>query len=133
MFRSLFSRAVKLVVPFQIPTLAKMIDDESKIGGTLFGDLPKGVERRFFMDDGNSWFFSETATDPSTRQTLYTYTIRYEVLPQGILKSVDGRGHVFIKGVELQRLLDAMKLYEQQVDKQIYQAQTAKSDRRSAA
>lgn len=121
MFRSIFSRAVKLVVPFQNPSLEKLIDDESKLGGKLFGRTSRGVSRRFFMDDGNSWFYSETAIDPSTRQQLYNYTIRYEVLPQGILKSVDGRGHVFITGVELQRLKQAIKLYEQHIDKEIYE------------
>jgi hypothetical protein len=125
-FRSIFSRAVKIVVPFQTPSLEKLIDNESKIGGKLFGNTSRGVSRRFFMDDGNSWFYSETAIDPSTRQQLYNYTIRYEILPQGILKSVDGRGHVFITGVELLRLKQAIKLYEQQISKEIYEPLKAK-------
>lgn len=133
MFRSIFSRAVNLVVPFQAPTLSKLIDEESKIGGTLFGHASRGVTRRFFKDDGNSWFYSESAVDPSTRQELYSYTIRYEVLPQGILKSVDGRGHVFIKGIELGRLMQAMSLYKQRIRSELYQPKQQKATRSSAA
>lgn len=121
MFRSIFSKAVKLVVPFQSPSLEKLIDDESKVGGTLFGSSGRGVSRRFFMDDGNSWFYTETATDPATKQQLYNFTIRYEILAKGVLKSVDGRGHVFISGVELERLKQAIKLYEQRIDQEIYE------------
>lgn len=133
MFRSIFSRAVNLVVPFQTPTLSKLIDEESLVGGKLFGSISTGVTRRFFMDDGNSWFYSETAIDPATKQQLYSYTIRYEVLPQGILKSVDGRGHVFIKGIELERLLTAMELYEKRIDQDVYQPKHAKLSRTTAA
>ena len=132
MFRSIFSRAVSLVVPFQAPTLAKLIDDESKIGGELFGATSRGVTRRFFMDDGDSWFYSETATDPTTRQQLYTYTIRYQILPQGVLKSVDGRGHVLISGIELQRLKQAIKLYKKRIADEIYHPELAKPVRSSA-
>lgn len=133
MFRSIFSKAVKMVVPFQTPTLAKLIDNESIVGGRLFGRISKGVTRRFFMDDGNSWFYSETAVDPTTRQQLYSYTIRYEILPQGVLKSVDGRGHVFITGVELERLKQAIKLYKHQIKQDVYLPLKEKTARQSAA
>lgn len=132
MFRSIFSRAVKLVVPFQTLTLSKLIDEESLVGGKLFGRLGSGVSRRFFMDDGDSWFYSETAIDPSTKQQLYSFTIRYQVLPQGILKSVDGRGHVFIKGIELERLLKSMELYKQRIEKEVYEPKQVKTSRASA-
>lgn len=125
-FRSLFSKAAGLVTPATQTTLATLIDDESKIGGTLFGDVPRGINRRFFLDEGNSWFFSETATDPATGRVLYSFTIRYEMLPQGVLKSVDGKGHVFITGVELEHLKQAVKLYKQKIKTDLYEPKRAK-------
>jgi hypothetical protein len=131
-FRSLFSKAVGLVAPVSAPTLASMIDAESIIGGKLFGDMGRGVERRFFLDEGNSWFFSESATDPTTGRKLYSFTIRYEILPQGVLKSVDGKGHVFITGIELEHLKHAVKLYEQNVERELYAAKRSQSESAAA-
>lgn len=131
--RSLFSKAVGLVAPAPAATLPDLIDAESKIGGTLFGEAARGIERRFFLDEGNSWFFSETAVDPSTGRKLYSFTIRYEILPQGVLKSVDGKGHVFITGVELEHLKHAVKLYEQKTERELYGPKRAKRTETAAA
>lgn len=131
--RSLFSKATELVVPQRAATLADLIDDESKIGGTLFGPISRGVERRFFLDEGDSWFFRETATDPTTGRTLYSFTIRYEILPQGVLKSVDGKGHVFITGIELEHLEQAIRLYHQKTEQELYAPKRAKRAQSRAA
>ena len=128
MFRSFLSRAVKLV-SLTKPSIESLIDTESKIGGQLFGHMSRGVTRRFFLDDGNSWFYSEKAIDTSSGRELYSFTIRYEVLPQGVLKSVDGRGHVFITGIELLHLKQAIKLYKQRIKDEIYTPQQPKSVR----
>ena len=132
-FRSLFSKAVGLVAPVPVPTLPDLIDAESKIGGTLFGEAGRGIQRRFFLDEGDSWFFSETATDPTTGRKLYNFTIRYEILPQGVLKSVDGKGHVFITGIELEHLKQAVALYERKTDAELYAPKRIKRTESAAA
>jgi hypothetical protein len=116
----LFSRVTQVIIPLQPLTIPKLINEESKIGGELFGKMERGVSRRFFLDEGNSWFFSETATDPTTGRQLYSFTIRYEMHDQGVLKSVDGKGHVFIEGVELQHLIHAIDLYDKRVRAALY-------------
>lgn len=120
MFRSLFSKAVRAVVPTPKTTLASLIDAESVIGGKLFGETRRGVERRFFKDEHHSWYYHESATDVSG-QKLYTFTIRYEILPEGVLKSVDGKHHVFITGIELDHLRQAIKLYTTHIQAELYE------------
>lgn len=120
MLRSIFSKAVRMVVPAQKTGLVGLIDAESKIGGELFGRMSRGVERRFFKDEYHSWYYHESATDQSG-QKLYDFTIRYEILPEGVLKSVDGKHHVFITGVELGHLRQAMQLYTQKIRSELYQ------------
>ena len=125
MFRSFLSRAVKLVSLSKL-SIESLIDSESKIGGQIFGHASRGVTRRFFLDDGDSWFYSEKAIDTGTNRELYSFTIRYEILPQGVLKSVDGRGHVFISGVELIHLKQAIKVYKRRIKDELYSSKESK-------
>ena len=125
MFRSFLSRAVKLVSLSKL-SIESLIDSESKIGGQIFGHASRGVTRRFFLDDGDSWFYSEKAIDTGTNRELYSFTIRYEILPQGVLKSVDGRGHVFISGVELIHLKQAIKVYKRRIKDELYSQKESK-------
>lgn len=122
MFRSFLSRAVKLVSLSKL-SIESLIDAESKIGGQVFGHASRGVTRRFFLDDGDSWFYSEKAIDPTNGRQLYAFTIRYEILPQGVLKSVDGRGHVFITGIELAHLQQAIKIYKHRIKHELYSSE----------
>lgn len=125
MIRSFLSRAVKLV-SLAKPSIESLIDSESKIGGQIFGHASRGVTRRFFLDDGDSWFYSEKAVDTTNGRVLYSFTIRYEILPQGVLKSVDGRGHVFITGIELAHLKQAIKVYKRRIKEELYSPKETK-------
>jgi len=128
----LFSKVAGLASISQKPTIPQLIERESKIGGDVFGKTSRGVKRRFFLDEQDSWFFSESAVD-TTGQKLYSFTIRYQMLPQGVLKSVDGKGHVFIEGVELEHLLKAIALYEKRVMDEVYADQSKSQTLTSAA
>lgn len=111
----------QLVVPVQKKagplTVEHLINQESKIGGSLFlDDAPIGIDRRFFFHD--DWFFSDTAV--SSKAKPFEQAIRYQVLESGIYKIVDGKNHHTIEGVELERLIHVANLYHVTLQKTIY-------------
>lgn len=91
---------------------------ESKIGATLFGEVPEGRRREFFCLDESTWIWHEEWRDEKgiNRQS----TVRYEVHPNGILKVADGPRYKYIEGDELENLVKAMRLYYEMVAVQIY-------------
>lgn len=111
-----------MVVAPPLRSLNDLINAESRIGGQIFGQSSQGVVRRFFLDESNNWYYHETAKS-SNGEKLYDFTIRYEVLPQGILKSVDGKHHTFVTGVELENLKQAIKIYTQRIKADLYAPQ----------
>lgn len=122
MFRRIITRVTRMVVTPPTRSLSDLINTESHIGGQVFGQPSKGVTRRFFLDETNNWYYHETAKNSNGEQ-LYNFTIRYEILPQGVLKSVDGKNHTFIGGVELDNLKQAIKLYTQRIKAELYATQ----------
>ncbi len=91
---------------------------ESKIGGNLFGPIPKDHRREFFCLDESTWIWHEEWKDEKgvERQT----TTRYEVHPNGILKVTEGPRYQFIEGEELDNLVEATRLYYEQAAREIY-------------
>lgn len=91
---------------------------ESKIGATLFGEVPEGRRREFFCLDESTWIWHEEWQDEKgvNRQS----TVRYEVHSNGILKVADGPRYKYIEGDELENLVKAMRLYYEMVAVQIY-------------
>lgn len=104
----------------QAPALTDrdLLREESKIGATLFGAVPKGHRREFFCLDESTWIWHEEWRDEKgvERQS----TVRYEVHPNGILKVSDGPRYQFIEGDELHNFAAATKLYYEQTSRQIY-------------
>lgn len=95
-----------------------LLRKESKIGSGLFGPVPKGHRREFFCLDESTWIWHEEWKDEKgvERQS----TVRYEVHPNGILKVTDGPRYQFIEGEELDNLVEATRMYYEQVAREIY-------------
>ena len=100
-------------------TRRDLIRMESRIGGQLFGPVPKGHRREFFCLDRHTWVWYEEWTDVATRKKVST-TTRYEVHDNGILKVQEGQPYKFVEGEELSNLVWAMHLYYDEVARNIY-------------
>ncbi len=95
-----------------------LIRHEAKIGGQLFGPIPKGGRREFFCLDKRTWVWHEEWIDPSGQHR--TKTTRYDVRPDGILKAQDGQPYRMVTKDELRNLYHATQLYGQRVKSELY-------------
>jgi hypothetical protein len=100
-------------------TRRDLIRMESRIGGQLFGPVPKDHRREFFCLDRHTWVWYEEWIDPATRKRAST-TTRYEVNENGVLKVQEGQPYKFVEGQELTNLVWAMHLYYEEVARNIY-------------
>jgi len=92
---------------------------ESKIGGQLFGAVPKGHRREFFCLDEHTWIWHEEWIDAETRQKR-AITTRYEIRNNGIIKVQDNQPYESVEGEELSNLITAIQLYYDRVVREIY-------------
>lgn len=92
---------------------------EARIGGTLFGPVPKGHRREFFCLDEHTWIWHEEWTDKDGKKQIRT--TRYDVRPNGVLKAQDGQPYRYLGEQEAQHLLAAVDMYIERVDQEIYQ------------
>ncbi len=90
-----------------------LIHHEAKIGGKLFGDVPKGARREFFCLDRHTWVWHEEWTDQNNQRQIMT--TRYDVRPDGVLKSQGDQSYRRLAGVEAQNFRKAVELYGRQV------------------
>ncbi len=86
---------------------------EAKIGGQLFGPLPKGHTRQFFALDDHTWIWHEEWVEHGKRRI---FTTRYDVRTNGVIKSQDGQPSKYVVGEEALNLYHAAELYQQRVD-----------------
>ncbi|MDB5185247.1 MAG: hypothetical protein JWN38_1055 [Candidatus Saccharibacteria bacterium] len=101
----------------------KLIADEAAIGGQLFGPVPEGHRREFFCLDEYTWIWHEEWLDAAgQRQSL---TTRYEVRPNGVLKSQANNPYRMVTGDEAFNLYQAVDLYERRVGEYYAQQQAA--------
>ncbi len=91
---------------------------EAQIGGKLFGPIPKGHRREFFCLDEHTWIWHEEWIDTTGKKQIRT--TRYDVRPQGVLKAQDGQPYRYVNEQEAQHLRDAVNLYLERVQKEIY-------------
>ncbi|MDN5274896.1 MAG: hypothetical protein JWP06_797 [Candidatus Saccharibacteria bacterium] len=110
--------------PLKKLTERELIQLESEIGSTLFGDVPKGHRREFFCLDEKTWIWYEEWIDSKTRKTE-RMTIRYEVHENGIMKVQEGARYSYIEGEELANLVAATKMYYEQVARNVYKRDPA--------
>lgn len=99
----------------------KLIRHEAKIGGQLFGPLPRGGRREFFCLDEHTWVWHEEWLDASGHRQMKT--TRYDVRPNAILKSQNGQ-YQEVDLEEAKRLREAAHLYQQRVRAEIYAGPT---------
>lgn len=95
----------------------RLLRHEAKIGGELFGPVRPGGRREFFCLDEHTWVWHEEWID-ANGQHQYA-TTRYDMRPNGVVKSQNGT----MKPVSLQEaknLLNAVRLYEQRVNTELY-------------
>lgn len=96
----------------------QLIRREAQLGGRLFGVVSPGDMRQFFCLDERTWVWHEEWTDQATGQRR-VQTTRYEVRPDRILKVRDGQ-YKPVPAKEARHLLDAAKLYQATMQKQLY-------------
>lgn len=85
---------------------------EAKIGGQLFGPVPKGRTREFFCFDDHTWVWHEEWVEQGQRKVV---TTRYDVRPNGVLKSQNGSGYQRLSLEEARNLYRAVDMYGDRV------------------
>lgn len=97
-----------------------LIRREAKIGGEIFGAIPKGVKREFFCLDEHTWIWHEEWIDSKNIRRIKT--TRYDIRPTGILKAQDGQQYQHVSLEEADRLVQASEVYEQRMRNELYAA-----------
>ncbi len=90
-----------------------LIHFEAKIGGRLFGTVPKNHRREFFCLDSHTWVWHEEWIDASGQRRVLT--TRYDVRPQGILKSQGHASYQKLTAEEDRNFRKAVELYGKRV------------------
>jgi hypothetical protein len=85
---------------------------EARLGGELFGPVPKGVRREFFCLDPNTWIWHEEWDDKAGHHAV---TTRYDVRKDAIVKSQGASSYMSLSPEEKQRFLQAVNLYYERV------------------
>lgn len=86
----------------------------ARMGGQLFGPIPKNHRREFFCLDEHTWVWHEEWNDAQGERHIVT--TRYDIRPGGILKSQGGRHYQALTPEEMTNLRLAMRLYAQQTE-----------------
>lgn len=104
---------------------SQLVEEESKIGSTIFGEVPKNVSNRhFFYDKDGHWYFSQVILDDQPREE----TIHYLIFTHGVQKTTSVSylndsyrqvplNHEWLVGQEVVDLLSAAKIYKQRISK----------------
>jgi len=93
------------------------IREEAKIGGKLFGPIPKGTTREFFCLDPYTWVWHEEWTDDQGKQQIRT--TRYDMKPNGVFKAQDGQPYRPLSEKEAYNLLQAIRRYNPAIDAEL--------------
>ncbi len=99
-----------------------LIRKEAKIGGKLFGPVDANRHREFFCLDPHTWVWHEEWTEGGQRQVV---TTRYDVRPNGIIKSQNGANRRYLDKDEARNLYQAAQLYNERVNAELYSALAA--------
>lgn len=95
-----------------------LINAESALGRTIFGPIPEGHQREFFIAQKNVWFYHENWLD--VNGALQEMNIRYEVRPAGVYKRFNGEKYTKIEGAELDNFCMAARTYANLVKQKLY-------------
>lgn len=96
-----------------------LIRHEARIGGTIFGPVPKGHRREFFCLDRYTWVWHEEWKDKNGQKKIQT--TRYNVRPNSIVKIQDGKRYQEVSPDEAVRFYEAVLTYQKKVKRELYQ------------
>ncbi len=92
-----------------------LIHFEARIGGGLFGTVPKNHRREFFCLDERTWVWHEEWVDAQGHNRALT--TRYDVRLDGsIIKSQGSASYQSLTPEELRHFKQAVRMYGQRVD-----------------
>ena len=100
-----------------LKTFEDKINAESELGRTIFGPIPAGHQREFFEHRKNLWIWHESWTDSEGYKEL---TLRYEVRPTGVYKTVNHSPYVKLAGAELDNFRHATRRYLELIKTELY-------------
>lgn len=83
----------------------------AKLGGGVFGPVPSGVRREFFCLDDRTWVWHEEWYDQSGQH--HAITTRYDIRPDGILKSQGVNSYQRLSAEEERNFRSAVEIYGQ--------------------
>lgn len=95
----------------------QVLRENARMGGTLFGPIPVGHRREFFCLDRHTWVWHEEWTDD--RGKKHVVTTRYDVRPNGVLKSQGNNTYQRVSGDELRNLYQAARLYRDRLNNDV--------------
>ncbi|QQS19973.1 hypothetical protein IPL85_00720 [Candidatus Saccharibacteria bacterium] len=101
----------------RVDAYREAIQEEAKVGGRVFGEIPKGTRREFFCLDEHTWVWHEEWNDEQGRHQVRT--TRYDIRPQGVFKAQDGQPYRPLQKEEARRLLVAMRKYNELIDQEL--------------
>ncbi|HPD99511.1 MAG TPA: hypothetical protein PLJ04_02210 [Candidatus Saccharibacteria bacterium] len=96
----------------------ELIRKEAVIGGKIFGPIPKNGRREFFCLDERTWVWHEEWQDSAG--THHVLTTRYDVRPDGVVKTQNNSHYTKVSPTEAHHLLQAATLYKERVQSQLY-------------
>lgn len=100
-------------------TYDELVGMESEIGRTLFGPIPVGHQREFFLHRKNVWVWHESFIDAAG--VAQEMTVRYEVRPEGVYKKASSGGlWERLEGDELENFVRAAQAYYKLVKEKLY-------------
>lgn len=94
-----------------------ILHHEAKVGGTLFGPVPKGGHREFFCLDEYTWIWYEQWLENGKTKSR---TTRYNVMHDGIVKAENDNSYRMVSKQEALRLYEAAQTYKQKVEQEVY-------------
>ena len=83
----------------------------ARLGGEVFGPIPDSHRREFFCLDRHTWVWHEEWDDANGKRQIVT--TRYDVRPNGILKSQGNQSYQRLTTQETRNLYNAAKLYHE--------------------
>jgi hypothetical protein len=96
-----------------------LIRHEARVGGRVFGEVPKGHKRDFFCLDRHTWIWHEEWIDANGERHIVA--TRYDVRPgNGVLKSQNGGHYQQATPDEVRRLHSAAHIYVDRVKREVY-------------
>ena len=99
-------------------TYDDLINAESELGRTIFGPIPAGHQREFFMTKNNVWIWHESYLNKYG--ALEEMTVRYEVRPTGVFKRAGQQDYKKLEGDELMNFRKAARSYLELVKSKLY-------------